>query len=194
VVKKNDRAQHYHITPSPWGRRPRRSPPPGRRPPVAAPRSPPPRSPPLGRRPPESHRVAGASVSPLYSRAGARSITSIAASSTSPGAGTDGGNIVFEGTYEKLFHSATLTGKHLTLELPIKKNVRAGKGALHIKKIRRGEQSRRRTLQLQLQGRVRKLRWQRSEPNSSRHAKCARAAAPKTKCSLTSTKESPSAT
>ena len=46
-----------------------------------------------------------------------------------PGAGTNGGNVVFEGTYEKLLHSATL-------ELPIKKHVRTGKGALHIKNAR----------------------------------------------------------
>jgi excinuclease UvrABC ATPase subunit len=53
-----------------------------------------------------------------------------------PGAGTNGGNVVFEGTYEKLLRSATLTGKHLTQELPIKRNVRTGKGALHIKNAR----------------------------------------------------------
>ncbi len=53
-----------------------------------------------------------------------------------PGAGTNGGNVVFEGTYEQLRHSATLTGTHLTQELPIKKDVRTGQGALRIKKAR----------------------------------------------------------
>ncbi len=51
-----------------------------------------------------------------------------------PGAGTNGGRIVFEGTYDRLLESDTLTGKHLTQALPIKKNVRTAKGELRIEK------------------------------------------------------------
>ncbi|OHE62944.1 MAG: thiamine ABC transporter permease, partial [Treponema sp. GWA1_62_8] len=53
-----------------------------------------------------------------------------------PGAGANGGHIVFEGTYEKLLESGTLTGKHLTLELPIKKDVRTAKGRMSVKNAR----------------------------------------------------------
>jgi excinuclease UvrABC ATPase subunit len=38
-----------------------------------------------------------------------------------PGAGSSGGNIVFEGTYDKLLKSDTLTGQHLNKALPIKR-------------------------------------------------------------------------
>ena len=41
-----------------------------------------------------------------------------------PGAGRAGGTIVFEGTYEKLLESGTLTGRHLMQALPVKKDVR----------------------------------------------------------------------
>src|SRR5437899_2818038 len=41
-----------------------------------------------------------------------------------PGAGRGGGTIVFEGTYQKLLKSDTLTGRHLKQALPIKRDVR----------------------------------------------------------------------
>jgi len=41
-----------------------------------------------------------------------------------PGPGADGGNIVFEGTYEGLLHSGTATGEHLRFSLPFKEHVR----------------------------------------------------------------------
>lgn len=50
-----------------------------------------------------------------------------------PGAGSGGGTIVFEGTYEKLLKSDTLTGRHLMQALPIKKEVRKPTGQLRIK-------------------------------------------------------------
>jgi excinuclease UvrABC ATPase subunit len=50
-----------------------------------------------------------------------------------PGAGSGGGMIVFEGTYEKLVKSDTLTGRHLMQMLPIKKDVRKPTGQLRIK-------------------------------------------------------------
>src|SRR5580700_7714907 len=53
-----------------------------------------------------------------------------------PGAGRGGGTIVFEGTYEKLLKSDTLTGRHLTQALPIKKSVRKPSGQLRIKNAR----------------------------------------------------------
>ena len=53
-----------------------------------------------------------------------------------PGAGRGGGTIVFEGTYEKLLKSGTLTGRHLMQTLPIKKVVRKPTGQLRIKNAR----------------------------------------------------------
>ena len=53
-----------------------------------------------------------------------------------PGAGRGGGTIVFEGTYEKLLKSGTLTGRHLTQALPIKKDVRKPNGQLRVKNAR----------------------------------------------------------
>ena len=53
-----------------------------------------------------------------------------------PGAGSGGGTIVFEGTYEELLHSGTLTGRHLTQALPIKRKVRQPTGKLRIKNAR----------------------------------------------------------
>jgi excinuclease UvrABC ATPase subunit len=50
-----------------------------------------------------------------------------------PGAGSAGGMIVFEGTYQKLLKSGTLTGRHLTQALPIKKDARQAVGQLRIK-------------------------------------------------------------
>src|SRR5499427_7762648 len=53
-----------------------------------------------------------------------------------PGAGSAGGTIVFEGTYEKLLKSGTLTGRHLMQALPIKKDVRKPTGQLRVKNAR----------------------------------------------------------
>jgi excinuclease UvrABC ATPase subunit len=53
-----------------------------------------------------------------------------------PGAGSGGGTIVFEGTYEELLESDTLTGRHLMQALPIKKDVRKPTGQLRIKNAR----------------------------------------------------------
>ena len=49
-----------------------------------------------------------------------------------PHAGTNGGEIVFEGTYADLLHADTLTGKHLTERLPMKESFRAPTGHLPI--------------------------------------------------------------
>lgn len=40
-----------------------------------------------------------------------------------PHAGTHGGTIVYEGKYDGLLHSNTLTGKYLLQALPVKKNI-----------------------------------------------------------------------
>jgi excinuclease UvrABC ATPase subunit len=53
-----------------------------------------------------------------------------------PGAGSSGGNVVFEGTYDKLLKSDTLTGRHLNKALPIKEKVRKPAGQLRIKNAR----------------------------------------------------------
>ena len=53
-----------------------------------------------------------------------------------PGAGSGGGTIVFEGTYQKLLKADTVTGRHLTQALPIKKNARKPSGQLRIKNAR----------------------------------------------------------
>jgi excinuclease UvrABC ATPase subunit len=53
-----------------------------------------------------------------------------------PGAGRSGGTIVFEGTYQQLLKSDTLTGRHLNQTLPIKKDVRKPTGQLRIKNAR----------------------------------------------------------
>ena len=53
-----------------------------------------------------------------------------------PGAGSGGGTIVFEGSYEKLLKSDTLTGRHLKHVLPIKERVRKPGGQLRIKNAR----------------------------------------------------------
>ncbi|HSX06804.1 MAG TPA: excinuclease ABC subunit UvrA [Candidatus Saccharimonadia bacterium] len=50
-----------------------------------------------------------------------------------PLAGTKGGEIVFEGTYDGLLKANTLTGKHLKDEQPIKKEFRRPTGKLTIK-------------------------------------------------------------
>jgi excinuclease UvrABC ATPase subunit len=47
-----------------------------------------------------------------------------------PGAGTAGGTIVFEGSFQQLKKSGTLTGKHLSRHQAVKEKPRAGKGHL----------------------------------------------------------------
>jgi excinuclease UvrABC ATPase subunit len=49
-----------------------------------------------------------------------------------PRAGSHGGTIVYEGSYDGLIHADTLTGRHLLLELPIKSKFRTAKGQLPI--------------------------------------------------------------
>lgn len=50
-----------------------------------------------------------------------------------PYAGADGGQIMFEGTYDGLLKADTLTGKHLKEQQPIKTEFRSPKGKLEIK-------------------------------------------------------------
>jgi excinuclease UvrABC ATPase subunit len=50
-----------------------------------------------------------------------------------PGAGTDGGQVVFEGTIEALRSSGTLTGRHLDDRAAVKGTVRAPSGALEVR-------------------------------------------------------------
>ncbi|MEV8149743.1 excinuclease ABC subunit UvrA [Arthrobacter sp. NPDC080073] len=50
-----------------------------------------------------------------------------------PGAGTAGGEVVFEGTLEGLRSSGTLTGRHLEDRAALKKTVRTSRGALEIR-------------------------------------------------------------
>jgi excinuclease UvrABC ATPase subunit len=49
-----------------------------------------------------------------------------------PGAGRDGGRIMFEGSYAELRKSGTLTGRHLQQTLPIKSVFRTAKGRLPV--------------------------------------------------------------
>jgi excinuclease UvrABC ATPase subunit len=49
-----------------------------------------------------------------------------------PGAGTAGGTVVFEGDYDGLLRSDTLTGRHLSSQLPVKESVRTPNGKLAI--------------------------------------------------------------
>ncbi len=49
-----------------------------------------------------------------------------------PGAGTHGGEVVFEGTFADLAGSGTATGKHLEARQPVKEQVRTGRGAIQI--------------------------------------------------------------
>jgi excinuclease UvrABC ATPase subunit len=53
-----------------------------------------------------------------------------------PHAGTQGGEIVFEGSFADLLQADTLTGKHLTQRLPMKESFRAPTGQLPIKHAR----------------------------------------------------------
>lgn len=50
-----------------------------------------------------------------------------------PGAGTEGGQVVFEGTIEELRSSGTLTGRHLDDRAALKEQVRASSGAFQIR-------------------------------------------------------------
>ena len=50
-----------------------------------------------------------------------------------PGAGTAGGTICFEGTYDGLRASDTITGRHLDDRATLKKSVRSGSGVLSIR-------------------------------------------------------------
>ncbi|MDT5338395.1 MAG: hypothetical protein QOD90_3900 [Mycobacterium sp.] len=50
-----------------------------------------------------------------------------------PGAGTAGGEVVFEGTFDDLRKSGTLTGRHLDDRVAIKKSVRTPTGALAVR-------------------------------------------------------------
>ncbi len=50
-----------------------------------------------------------------------------------PGAGTAGGQVVFEGTIDELRASGTLTGRHLDDRATLKESVRAPKGALEVR-------------------------------------------------------------
>ncbi len=50
-----------------------------------------------------------------------------------PRAGSHGGKIMFEGNFEELLKSDTLTGTHLKKQIPLKESVRTPKGKLEIK-------------------------------------------------------------
>jgi len=50
-----------------------------------------------------------------------------------PGAGTAGGTIMFQGDYAGLRRSDTITGRHLSSQLPVKERVRTPKGKLAIR-------------------------------------------------------------
>jgi excinuclease UvrABC ATPase subunit len=50
-----------------------------------------------------------------------------------PGAGTEGGEVMFEGTVEGLRASGTITGRHLDDRAALKKSVRAPAGALEVR-------------------------------------------------------------
>ncbi|NEE19193.1 excinuclease ABC subunit UvrA, partial [Streptomyces sp. SID7499] len=49
-----------------------------------------------------------------------------------PGAGSDGGHIVFEGTFERLREADTLTGRSLRGRTPLKGTVRSPTGRLPV--------------------------------------------------------------
>jgi len=51
-----------------------------------------------------------------------------------PGAGTAGGEVVFEGTFEQLRASATVTGRHLDDRVAIKERFREPRGALEVRR------------------------------------------------------------
>ncbi len=49
-----------------------------------------------------------------------------------PNAGSRGGEIVYEGSYDGLLQADTLTGRHMKQSMPIKNSFRTAKGKLHI--------------------------------------------------------------
>jgi excinuclease UvrABC ATPase subunit len=49
-----------------------------------------------------------------------------------PNAGTEGGEIVFEGSVQQLYHSSTLTGRYMNGKWPIKDNIRTPIGQMNI--------------------------------------------------------------
>ena len=53
-----------------------------------------------------------------------------------PRAGSAGGRIVFAGSYAELLDADTVTGRHLKQELPLKEQVRKGRGQLSIRNAR----------------------------------------------------------
>lgn len=53
-----------------------------------------------------------------------------------PHAGTKGGTVVYEGSYENLLNADTLTGRYIKNALPIKTDARAAKGVLPIRNAR----------------------------------------------------------
>jgi len=53
-----------------------------------------------------------------------------------PGAGSSGGEVVFEGSYADLRRADTLTGRYLDRTLPIKEQVRTPSGWLPIRNAR----------------------------------------------------------
>jgi len=53
-----------------------------------------------------------------------------------PGAGTHGGRVVYEGPFDGLRTSGTLTGRHLEVEQTLKERVRAPRGAIEIRNAR----------------------------------------------------------
>ncbi len=53
-----------------------------------------------------------------------------------PRAGSNGGRIVYEGSFDGLLQSETLTGKHMLRQMPIKTSFRAAKGQLRITNAR----------------------------------------------------------
>jgi excinuclease UvrABC ATPase subunit len=53
-----------------------------------------------------------------------------------PHAGTRGGEIVFEGTYEDLLKADTLTARHLGDEIPLKRDVRGVTGVMEVRNAR----------------------------------------------------------
>jgi excinuclease UvrABC ATPase subunit len=53
-----------------------------------------------------------------------------------PGAGTHGGQVVFEGSFDGLQSSGTLTGRHLEVQQTLKETVRVPRGAIPIRNAR----------------------------------------------------------
>src|SRR5690606_25280601 len=49
-----------------------------------------------------------------------------------PHAGSKGGHVVYEGSFDGLLHADTITGQHIRQSLPIRRNVRAATGKLPV--------------------------------------------------------------